>query len=60
MYEYLLAAIATAGKNGQFRTPRHIIQLMCELVNPQLGEIIYDPPSLSRSGHGGFLLTITS
>jgi len=52
MYEHLLAAIATAGKNGQFRTPRHIIQLMCELVNPQLGEIICDP----ACGTAGFLL----
>ena len=37
VYEMLLAEIATAGKNGQFRTPRHIIKLMAELVQPQLG-----------------------
>ncbi|MCP4652096.1 MAG: N-6 DNA methylase, partial [Candidatus Omnitrophica bacterium] len=52
MYEYLLSEIATAGKNGQFRTPRHIIQLMCELVDPRLGESICDP----ACGTGGFLL----
>ena len=52
MYEYLLAEIAQAGKNGQFRTPRHIIQLMCELVGPKLPETICDP----ACGTGGFLL----
>lgn len=52
MYEFLLSEIASAGKNGQFRTPRHIIQLMCELVNPQLPETVCDP----TSGTGGFLL----
>ena len=52
MYEYLLAEIATAGKNGQFRTPRHIIQMMAELVDPKLGESVCDP----ACGTGGFLL----
>ena len=52
MYEYLLSEIATAGKNGQFRTPRHIIQMMVELVSPRLGERICDP----AAGTGGFLL----
>ena len=52
MYEFLLAEIAPAGKNGQFRTPRHIIQLMCELVAPKLPESICDP----ACGTGGFLL----
>jgi type I restriction enzyme M protein len=52
MYEFLLSEIASAGKNGQFRTPRHIIQLMVELVNPRLGERICDP----ACGTGGFLL----
>ena len=37
MYELLLSEIATAVKNGQFRTPRHIIQMMVEMVNPRLG-----------------------
>lgn len=52
VYEMLLAEIATAGKNGQFRTPRHIIKLMAELVQPQLGYKIADP----ACGTGGFLL----
>lgn len=52
VYEMLLAEIATAGKNGQFRTPRHIIKLMAELVQPQLGQRIVDP----ACGTGGFLL----
>lgn len=52
MYEFLLAEIASAGKNGQFRTPRHIIQMMVELANPRLGEKIGDP----ACGTGGFLL----
>lgn len=52
MYEYLLNEIASAGKNGQFRTPRHIIQMICELVDPQIGNKICDP----ACGTGGFLL----
>ncbi len=52
VYEMLLSEIATAGKNGQFRTPRHIIKLMAELVQPQLGHRIIDP----ACGTGGFLL----
>lgn len=52
IYEDLLNEIATAGKNGQFRTPRHIIKLMAELVAPQLGQRIADP----ACGTGGFLL----
>jgi type I restriction enzyme M protein len=52
VYEMLLSEIATAGKNGQFRTPRHIIKLMADLVEPQLGHKIADP----ACGSGGFLL----
>ena len=52
VYELLLSEIATAGKNGQFRTPRHIIKLIAELVDPQLGNHIADP----ACGTGGFLL----
>lgn len=52
VYEMLLSEIATAGKNGQFRTPRHIIKLMADLVQPQLGHKIIDP----ACGSGGFLL----
>lgn len=43
VYEYLLSEIASAGKNGQFRTPRHIIKLIAELVKPRLGNRIGDP-----------------
>lgn len=52
VYEMLLSEIASAGKNGQFRTPRHIIKLMADLVQPQLGHRIADP----ACGSGGFLL----
>jgi type I restriction enzyme M protein len=52
VYEFLLSEIATAGKNGQFRTPRHIIKLVADLVQPKLGDNIADP----ACGSGGFLL----
>lgn len=52
VYEMLLSEIATAGKNGQFRTPRHIINLLVELVEPKFGNKIGDP----ACGTGGFLL----
>lgn len=52
LYEYLLSEISSAGKNGQFRTPRHIIAMMVELVDPKLGEVVCDP----ACGTGGFLL----
>jgi type I restriction enzyme M protein len=52
LYEYMLGKIASAGQNGQFRTPRHIIQLMVELSAPQPTDIICDP----ASGTCGFLV----
>ena len=52
LYEFLLSEITSAGKLGQFRTPRHIIQLICELVDPKLGDTICD----LTCGTGGFLL----
>jgi type I restriction enzyme M protein len=52
VYEYMLAKIATAGQNGQFRTPRHIIRLMVELTAPQPNEVICDP----ACGTAGFLV----
>jgi type I restriction enzyme M protein len=52
VYEHLLSEIASAGKNGQFRTPRHIINLVVELVQPKFGNKIGDP----ACGTGGFLL----
>ena len=53
VYEYLLAKIATAGVNGQFRTPRHIIKMMVELMDPKADDIIADP----ACGTSGFLVT---
>jgi type I restriction enzyme M protein len=52
VYEYLLSKLATAGTNGQFRTPRHIIKLMVEMVQPKKEDIICDP----ASGTAGFLV----
>lgn len=52
IYEYLLSELTTAGKNGQFRTPRHIIKMMVELANPELGDRILDP----ACGTAGFLV----
>ena len=52
VYEYLLSKISTAGRNGQFRTPRHIISMMVELMNPQPNDSICDP----ACGTGGFLV----
>ena len=52
VYEYLLSKISTAGRNGQFRTPRHIIRMMVELMNPTPQETICDP----ACGTGGFLV----
>jgi type I restriction enzyme M protein len=52
LYEYLLSKVATAGTNGQFRTPRHIIEMMVELTKPQPDDIIIDP----AMGSAGFLI----
>jgi type I restriction enzyme M protein len=52
-FEYLLSEVATAGKNGQFRTPRHLIRFMVELLAPQPGERLIDP----AAGTGGFLFS---
>lgn len=52
VYEYLLSKLSVNGTNGQFRTPRHIIRMMVELMKPQLGEIICDP----AMGSAGFLM----
>ena len=52
LYEYLLSELTTAGKNGQFRTPRHIIDMMVDLADPQLGDKILDP----ACGTAGFLV----
>jgi type I restriction enzyme M protein len=52
LYEYMLSKIATAGQNGQFRTPRHIIQLMVEMTAPGPRDEICDP----ACGTAGFLM----
>jgi type I restriction enzyme M protein len=52
LYEYMLSKIASAGKNGQFRTPRHIIKMMVELVAPTPMDIVCDP----ACGTCGFLV----
>ncbi len=52
VYEYMLGKIATAGQNGQFRTPRHIIKLMVHLMKPTPEDVICDP----AAGTCGFLV----
>ena len=52
VYEYLLSKIAKSGLNGQFRTPRHIIRMMVEMLDPSTDEIICDP----ACGTSGFLV----
>ena len=53
VYEYLLSKIEKSGRNGQFRTPRHIIRMMVELMNPSADEVICDP----ACGTSGFLVS---
>lgn len=52
VYEYLLSKIASAGQNGQFRTPRHIIKMMVAMVKPTPEDIVCDP----SAGSAGFLV----
>ena len=52
LYEYMLGKLASAGQNGQFRTPRHIIQMMVELLRPTPEDLICDP----ACGTAGFLV----
>jgi type I restriction enzyme M protein len=52
IYEFLLSEVTEPGKNGQFRTPRHIIRAMCDLVDPGIDEQICDP----ACGTAGFLV----
>jgi len=53
LYEYMLSKIASAGTNGQFRTPRNIIRMMVDMVQPKKEDIICDP----SAGTAGFLVT---
>lgn len=52
VYEYLLSKISQSGRNGQFRTPRHIIKMMVELMAPKPDDVICDP----ACGTSGFLV----
>ena len=52
LYEYMLSKIAAAGTNGQFRTPRHIIRMMVDMMQPTKDEVICDP----AAGSAGFLV----
>ena len=54
LYEYLLSKLTTAGINGQFRTPRHIIRLMVDLIAPKPTDTVGDP----ACGTGGFLVSV--
>ena len=53
VYEYMLSKLSQAGRNGQFRTPRHIIRMMVELVDPKADDVICDP----ACGTSGFLVS---
>jgi len=54
LYEFLLSRLTTAGINGQFRTPRHIIRMMVEMLDPKKTETVCDP----SCGTGGFLVGV--
>lgn len=54
LYEYLLGKLTTAGINGQFRTPRHIIRLMVHMLEPKPDEVVADP----ACGTAGFLVAV--
>ncbi len=54
LYEYLLGKLTTAGINGQFRTPRHIIRLMVDMLEPEPTDVVCDP----ACGTGGFLVSV--
>jgi type I restriction enzyme M protein len=53
LYEYMLGKLATAGQNGQFRTPKHIREMMVELLQPTPDDVIGDP----ACGTAGFLVS---
>ena len=55
VYEYLLSKLQTAGVNGQFRTPRHIIRMMVDMMAPRPDELVCDP----ACGTSGFLVAVS-
>lgn len=52
LFEHVLKQISQAGELGQFRTPRHVIRAIVQMIDPQIGEIVYDP----AAGTAGFLV----
>jgi len=52
LFEHVLKQIKQAGELGQFRTPRHVIRAIVEIIDPQIGETVYDP----AAGTAGFLV----
>ena len=52
LFEHVLRQIRQAGELGQFRTPRHVIRMIVQLVDPRLGETVYDP----AAGTAGYLV----
>ena len=56
LYEYMLGKLSTAGQNGQFRTPKHIREMMVELIRPTPDDLICDP----ACGTAGFLVSAAS
>ena len=52
LFEHVLKQIKQAGELGQFRTPRHIIRAIVEMIDPKIGETVYDP----AAGTAGFLV----
>ena len=52
LYEYMISKLQTAGRIGQFRTPRHIIRMMVRIIDPKIDDLIADP----ACGTGGFLI----
>ena len=52
LFEHVLKQIKQAGELGQFRTPRHIIRAIVEIIDPKIGETVYDP----AAGTAGFLV----
>jgi hypothetical protein len=56
LYDYILGKIATVGQNGQFRTPRHIIRFIVEMVEPEPTDVVCDP----AGGTCGFLVASAS
>ncbi|MEM8642264.1 MAG: class I SAM-dependent DNA methyltransferase [Cyanobacteria bacterium P01_G01_bin.54] len=54
LYEYMLSKLTEAGRNGQFRTPRHIIRMMVEMMEPTVQDLVCDP----ACGTAGFLVSV--